>query len=220
MNSKLFSAALFTALSTAANAQDKEQPFVPNGWYVQLGPAYIAFDEDATIDTPAGTIPGANAEFENNFGVGLGIGYQFSEKWSAIFIFGTTPTTTVTGTGTLAGTTVGDIKYGPSVLALNYHIPTNKRFKPFVGAGLNYTKIFSTEDGAITNLEADDTFGFVLRAGFDYEITERHGLFFSANKVFASSTARGNAPGLGGAPVTADIDLDPLILHTGWSFKF
>lgn len=190
------------------------------GWYVQAGPTNVAFSEGASISAGGSTIPGAGATLSDNVTLGFGLGYRFSEAFSVIAIGGLPPTTTVRGTGPLAGITVGEVTYGPLIVAANYHFPTKGRFQPFVGAGVNYTLVFDTNDSGLTSLEADNAFGAVLRIGFDYMVNESDGLFFSANKVFVNTTARGNAVALGGAPVVAKIDLDPLILQAGWVHRF
>lgn len=190
------------------------------GWYLQSGPAGVAFNEGASIAAGGATIPGASATLSNNATLALGIGYRFSEKFSVIGILGIPPTTTVRGTGPLAGVTVGRVTYGPAILAANYHIPTKGRFQPFVGAGINVTKVFGTSDDGITSLDADDALGTVLRIGFDYMVDDRNGFFFSANKIFVNTKATGFAPALGGAPIEAQITLDPLVLHAGWVHRF
>ena len=108
----------------------------------------------------------------------------------------------------------------PLIVAANYHFPTQGKFQPFIGAGFNYTLILDTKDSGLTNLKAENALGGVLRLGFDYMVDDRNGLFFSANKVFVNTKATGNAVALGGAPVDAKIDLDPLILHAGWVHRF
>lgn len=190
------------------------------GWYLQLGPATVGFSEGASIAAGGSTIPGAGALLSDNATLGFGLGYRFTDTFSVIAIGGVPPTTTVKGTGPLTGVTVGDVTYGPLIVAGNYHIPTKGKFQPFVGAGINYTIVFDTKDSGLTNLKADNAFGGVLRLGFDYMIDENDGFFFSANKVFVNTTATGNAVALGGAPVRAKIDLDPLILHAGWVHRF
>jgi len=207
-------ALLGLSCAAPATAEDKL------GWYLQTGPASVTFSEDATIAAGGSTIPGANATLSDNATLAFGLGYRFSEALSVIAIGGVPPTTTVEGTGPLAGITVGEVTYAPLIVAANYHIPTKARFQPFVGAGVNYTMVFDTKDDGLTNLKAENAFGWALRAGFDYMVNETNGLFFAANKVFVSTKASGNAVALGGAPVDADIDLDPLILHAGWVHRF
>lgn len=206
------------ALGLAAAGSATAEPRL--GWYIQAGPAGVGFNEGASISAGGATIPGASAMLKDNVTLGIGIGYRFSDPWSVIAILGAPPTTTVKGTGPLAGVTVGDVTYGPLIVAANYHLPTRGKFQPFVGAGFNYTIVFDTKDGGITDLKAENAFGGVLRLGFDYMIDDRNGFFFSANKVFVNTRARGNATALGGAPVEAKIDLDPLILHAGWVHRF
>lgn len=190
------------------------------GWYIQAGPAGVIFDEGASIAAGGATVPGAGANLSDNATLALGIGYRFSEPFSVVAILGVPPTTTVKGTGPLAGVTVGDVTYGPLIVAANYHFPTQGKFQPFIGAGFNYTLILDTKDSGLTNLKAENALGGVLRLGFDYMVDDRNGLFFSANKVFVNTDATGNATVLGGAPVSAKIDLDPLILHAGWVHRF
>lgn len=74
---------------------------------------------------------------------------------------------------TLAGSfDAGSVKQLPPTLSLNYHFPTNSAWKPYVGAGLNYT-IFFDEDSPIDGLKVDNSFGVSLQAGLDYQITEK-----------------------------------------------
>lgn len=190
------------------------------GWYIQGGPAGVLFDEGASIAAGGATIPGASASMTDNATLALGVGYRFSEAFSVIGILGIPPKTTVSGTGPLAGVTVGKVTYGPAIFAANYHIPTNGKFQPYIGAGINYTKVFGTDDAGITSLKADDAFGAVLRVGFDYMVDDRNGFFFSANKIFVNTTATGIAPGFGNAAVKAKIDLNPLVVHAGWVHRF
>ena len=39
----------------------------------------------------------------------------------------------------------GSVKHLPPTLSLNYHFPTNSAWKPYVGAGLNYTIFFDEQ---------------------------------------------------------------------------
>ncbi len=64
----------------------------------------------------------------------------------------------------------GSVKHLPPTLSLNYHFPTNSVWKPYVGAGLNYTIFFDEE---LPGLELDNSFGIALQAGLDYMVTEK-----------------------------------------------
>ena len=66
----------------------------------------------------------------------------------------------------------GTVKQLPPTLSLNYHFPTNSAWKPYVGAGINYT-IFFDESSALGDLELDNSVGVALQAGLDYMVTEK-----------------------------------------------
>jgi outer membrane protein W len=76
--------------------------------------------------------------------------------------------------------------------------------------------VFDTKDSGISSLKADNVFGGVLWLGLDHMVDDSNGFFFSANKVFVNTKAKGNAVALGGLPVEAKIDLDPRIRKAGW----
>jgi len=205
---------LFSAL---ASAQASE----PAGWFLQLGVANVGFAESAEISLGGVPVEGSDASVTSNQSPVLAGGYQFSNGFSALAIVGPSPTTRIDGLGTLAGVDVGKVTYGPLILAVDYRVPTSGPFKPFFGLGLNYTLISNVRDGRdIKRLEADDAYGPTIRLGFDYMFSKRNGVFLSANKVFASTESTGIAPAFGNAPVEADIDLNPLIMHVGWIHRF
>jgi outer membrane protein len=187
------------------------------GWYIQAGPAHVALDEDASVSAGGAEIPGANLSFSDDSTIAFGLGYRFSEHVSIIGIVGVPPETTLKGSGSLEGLPVGKTKYGPSGLALDYHFNTQGAFQPFIGAGVSYAIMIDTKGDSVDNLDIENAFGSVIRVGFDYMISDSNGLFLSVNKLFMDTEATGT---LGGAPIKAEIDLDPLIVHAGWVHRF
>lgn len=196
----------------------------PKGWYLQLGPAVIDFNEGTSLSLGGAKVPGADVSVSREGTLGVGLGYFFTPNLSVILIGGTPPTSTIEGSGTIEGLTAGKIKYAPAILAGNYHFRQFEHFQPFVGGGITYTAILSEDSQDIADLKADSAWGGVVRAGFDYLIDDRQGIFFSAQKLFVSTSVSGvvasHVPGLAGAPVSADIDLNPLILHAGYTIRF
>lgn len=208
--------ALFGALPAAA--QEAGQ------WYLQAGPAAIRFHEGTALSLGGAGVPGAEANVSDENPLALGLGYFITPQISVIGIIGLPPTSTITGGGAITGLTPGKIKYGPSVFAANYHFNTGGRFQPFVGAGFTYTVVLDEKSRDLTDLKAENAFGGVLRLGFDYMIDDHQGVFFSAQKLFIDTTVTGtvasHVPGLAGAPAKAEIDLDPVILHAGYTYRF
>ncbi len=93
----------------------------------------------------------------------------------------------------------GSVKHLPPTLSLNYHFPTNSVWKPYVGAGLNYTIFFDEE---LPGLELDNSFGIALQAGLDYMVTEKGAVRLNVRWFDIDSDVS-----LGGTDVgTAEID--------------
>jgi outer membrane protein len=195
-----------------------------NGLYVDVGPAGILLDTNASINVAGSPLPHSNAHASNSVTPGLGIGYFIRPDISVEAWVGAPPTTTLTGQGTLSGLTLGKVTYGPSILVANYHFRQFGAFQPFLGAGISYTVVFGTHDDAITNLRVNNAVGASIRAGFDVMLSDQWGVFFSANKVFLGTNVSGNInpaiPLLGGAPVSAHITVNPLVLFAGVTYRF
>lgn len=115
---------------------------------------------------------------------------------------------------TLAGgVDAGSVKHLPPTLSLNYHFQTNSAWKPYVGAGLNYT-IFFDEQSPLGNLEADDSFGVSLQAGLDYMITDKGAIRLNVRWFDIDSDIS-----LDGSPIgTAQID--PWLVGVSYVHRF
>ena len=193
-----------------------------SGFYVDVGAAGLLFDTNASIDVAGSPLPGANLHASNNVTLGLGIGYFVTPNISLLTVLGVPPTTTLTGRGVLSGVTLGKVTYGPSMLVANYHFRQFGAFQPFLGAGVTYTVVFGTEDNAITNLKVSNSVGAVIRTGFDAMLSDRWGAFISLSKVFVATNASGNAAirPLVGAPISAHVSFNPLVLFSGVTYRF
>ena len=211
----------FVVLAMAGQAVQAAEPSPPSsGFYVNLGVAGLLFDTSASINAAGSPLRGSNLHASNNVTLGFGIGYFVTPDVSLLALLGVPPTTTLTGQGTLSGLTLGKVTYGPSMLTANYHFRQFGAFQPFLGAGLAYTIVFGTEDNTIVNLRVNNSIGAVIRGGFDVMFSDRWGAFMSVSKVFVSTNASGNAATLGGAPVSAHISFNPLVLFSGITYRF
>ncbi|HCF5534008.1 TPA: OmpW family protein [Pseudomonas aeruginosa] len=205
-------ASVLTAYGSMAHAADE------SNWWLRIGPGYIQFDEDVTLKAFGNTIPGAGADMKNNAALIGELGYRFAPNWSVALTLGNPPKTKLTGKGTADGLgTLGKAKYGPAGISLQYQFNEKGAFRPYLGAGLSYLKIFSSEDGAVQDLEIDDTWGPYFQAGAEYWFGEGYGVFLDVKKLYLETDAKGN---LGGAPAKTEVTLDPLVFQTGLVFKF
>ena len=72
------------------------------------------------------------------------------------------------------GTDIGSLKHLPPTLTLQYHYNALGAFKPYLGAGINYTRFSNVSftpavQAALQPSLGKNSFGLAAQAGFDYE---------------------------------------------------
>lgn len=125
-----------------------------------------------------------------------------------------------------AGVELGEVANSwifPPALTLTYHFDGMRGFKPYVGAGVQWIHFFNEKVGdnalGATNVEFDDAFGFTLQAGVDVELGDGWYLNADIKKSWLDTDVTWhNVPGLG--TVTANADIDPLIVSVGLGYRF
>lgn len=208
MKTKLIcAAALLAATATHVQAQDA------GPWSLRLGLSHIGMNESADISLGGATVPGASFTTDDDLTPTIGIGYRFSERFSAELTVGIPPTATLNGSGPLSGLELGKVTYGPAKLTGLYHFPEfGNGLDAYVGGGVNYTIIFDTSDGAIDGFDVDNAFAPIIQAGIEGPLGNKTGWFLDAKYIALETKARGT---VGGVPAEADITLDPLIVTAG-----
>lgn len=117
-------------------------------------------------------------------------------------------------TVSIAGTDVGTFKHLPPTLTLQYHFTPAAQLSPYVGAGVNYTRISSVKLlGGAADLE-NQSFGFAVQAGVDYKLDKNWSLNFDVKKVQIRSDVM-----VGGNKVST-VKLDPWLLGVGLGYRF
>jgi outer membrane protein len=204
-------AALALAGATAAHAEDASK------WFVHLGPAYVDPHEKGTVYVGGQLYPGAGVSLPGKWTVEGEVGYFITKHIALAAAAGYPPTFEVNGAGTLAGVTAGKITGGPAGIFLEYHPLRSGVVQPYVGAGAAFLLVFSTQDGALTNLTAKSAAGPAIGGGVDLMLNKKWGLFLDAKKAWVGTIAKGN---LGPAPVKADVRIDPMVYNAGVAFHF
>ncbi len=112
-------------------------------------------------------------------------------------------------------TKIGDTTLFPPTVLLQYHFDMGK-FKPYVGAGVNYTVFFdnSTTNG-FHNLKLNDAWGGAVQAGVDYHLS---GNWF-ANVDFKKLWV-GTEYNVDNGAVKGHVDIDPIIVGAGIGYRF
>jgi outer membrane protein len=105
------------------------------GFFLDVGPGALVFDASATIRAGGAVLPGATVKIDPNGTLITEFGYRWNNA-SVSLTGGIPPVATVNGAGSIAGLgELGRIRYGPVVLAAQYHFTQLGRFQPYVGAG-------------------------------------------------------------------------------------
>ncbi len=182
--------------------------------FVRARAIYVAPDESAT------TSIGGTVDIDNKVVPELDFTYFIADNIGLELIAATTKHNVV-GLGTALGASadLGSAWLLPPTLSLQYHFPMSngEAFKPYVGAGINYTFFYSEKEagGAITDFNLKDSVGFSLQAGMDFEIAENTFFNVDVKKLFLSTDAEIN-----GGAVTADVKINPWIIGAGIGRKF
>ena len=127
----------------------------------------------------------------NSFGFEMGINYFFNKNIVTQFALASSKHETIIQYSDFENHRykIGDVMQIPLNLIFHYHLQLNK-FKPFVGAGVNYTFFNVKEEvliGGVYGGEFDNNFGFVFQGGIDYEINKNWFVNFNIKQIFLST---------------------------------
>ena len=159
---------------------------------------------------------GGTAKVDNSVVPELDFSYFFTKNIAAELILATTRhNVKVVGSSAGANVDVGSAWLLPPTLTLQYHFDQFHGFKPYLGAGVNYTHFYNEKAGALDTVKYDDSFGVALQAGVDVHLQGNWYANLDVKKVFINTTAKFN-----GGAVRADVDIDPVIVGVGIGYRF
>lgn len=207
-----------------ANAQEnKTEDF--KRWQVRVRGVGVVPDESAKIG-----IIGGDVNISNTLIPELDFTYFFTKNISAELILGTTKhdvSTVGSDISAIGGPTSTDIDLGsvyllPPTLTLQYHFLTDQVFRPYVGAGVNYTLFYNEKQGSVVkDVKYDNAFGYAFQVGFDLMIDDTFFVNADVKKLFLKTdvTVDGSnlAPGLS---IPASVDINPWLIGLGVGMKF
>lgn len=114
----------------------------------------------------------------------------------------------------LGGASIGTFKHLPPSLLLQYHFTGLSGYKPYIGAGVNYTRITGVNLlGGGADLE-DDSWGGALQVGMDFPLDKNWSLNFDIKKVYIRSNV------FVGGVNQGTLKLDPLLVGVGLGYRF
>ena len=115
------------------------------------------------------------------------------------------------------GAKQGTIAALPPSLLVQYHFTDLGAFKPYVGAGVNYT--FFSKRSNILNGAArvdKDSFGLVAQVGLDYALTKNWSLNFDVKYVQMNTDVTLTGTGA----KQGKVNLDPMLYGIGIGYRF
>ena len=193
----LAAVALCTLMSGAAMAQQTtEGPWLVRARAVHLDSA----NKDST---------GLNLSVNDKWIPEVDITYFFNKNIAAELIL-TVPQRHTLSAG---GTAIGSLKHLPPSLLVQYHFTDLPGFKPYVGAGVNYTRFSSIRLPAGVDVDRN-SFGGALQLGVDIPVAKDVYLNFDVKKVYIKTdvSAAGNKIGT--------FKVDPVLFGIGLGWRF
>jgi len=194
--------AIAAATLTAGAAFAQESPWMVRARAVHIDPADRSspiggVTESDLITVSKKTIPE------------LDISYFFTPNWAAELVLTYPQKHTVK----VDGTSIGSFKHLPPTLTLQYHFLPNATFSPYLGAGINYTRISSVKLDNDINLEKN-SWGLALQAGFDVKLNRNWSINVDVKKVQIRSDVS-----MAGEQISR-VKLDPVLFGVGVGYRF
>lgn len=166
-----------------------------------------------------GVPPGADAETGNATTLLLTYERLVTPNLGVELVIGIPPTIKAKATGSVAylGDDVLSAKNVAPTLLVNYHFgATGDTFRPYLGAGINYTRFTNIKSKLANDVQMSDSTGLALQAGFDYAFSREWGLFASIAKVNVKS----KVVAAGATVLTTTIDFRPITYSVGAVYRF
>ena len=160
---------------------------------------------------------GGSASTTNDYVPELDFSYFFTKNIAAELILATTKHRVKVKDSTSGDLDLGTVWALPPVLTLQYHFNPDGQWKPYLGAGINYTITYADKKGgSVSQVSYSNEFGYAFQAGIDYQIDKKWSLNFDLKKVFVSTDITAN----NGAVNAKSTDLDPWVIGFGVGYTF
>ena len=117
------------------------------------------------------------------------------------------------------GAEIGTLKHLPPTLTLQYHFTGLGEFKPYVGAGVNYTRFSSVEfspavQAALNPSVDQNSFGLAFQVGADYKVAKNTYINLDVKKVQIRTDVLSNGAKVG------EFRVDPWLIGLGVGWRF
>jgi outer membrane protein len=198
MTMKKILIAAAVGLLVAGQVAAQESPWLVRARVVHLDMA----NKDST---------GLNLTVDNKVIPEVDVSYFFNKNVAAELILTVPQQQTVSA----SGADIGNFKHLPPTLTLQYHFTNFNGYKPYVGAGVNYTKV--NQVNLVTGHKLDgDSLGAALQVGVDVPLTKQVSLNFDVKKVYLQTGVYDGTTGV----KAGTLKLDPVLVGVGLGYRF
>ena len=202
-------AAVASLAPIAAQAQAEENP-----WMVRVRAVDLLWNNGQT-----GIAQTANIKAKDQWIPEFDVSYFFTKNIAAELVLTWPQQINIYGNVGAGQQNVGKITALPPSLLAQYHFTDLGAFKPYVGAGVNYTIFGNRQNfyGPGAGLQVEpSSFGFVGQIGMDYMLDKNWGL----NVDVKYATMATNVQAVAGGANLGKLTLNPWMPAVGVTYKF
>ncbi len=196
---------------TAQEKKEDTKKVATKKWQARFRWVTVVPNESATIQVIGGDVDISTTTIPE-----LDFTYFFTENIAAELILGTSKHNVKAEKTALGTVDLGSVWLLPPTLNLQYHFNLGN-FRPYVGAGVNYTFFYDVDPGAVKDVEYENAFGFGGQLGFDYDLNDTWFLNVDAKYLQLGTDVTVKT---GAANVPATVDINPLLIGFGVGMRF
>ncbi len=189
-----------------------------DSWMVRVRALYLD-PADKSDAIPSLAVPSDAITVNDKWFPEVDVSYFFTKNIAAelVLTYPQRHTVTVQQSALGGAVDIGTFKHLPPTLTLQYHFAPDGNFRPYVGAGVNFTNIsdVNLEIPTVGRLNLDRTsFGAAFGAGFDYRLDRNLFLNVDVKKVYIGADVT-----LDGSKVS-EVSVDPVLFSLGLGWRF
>ena len=220
MKKTLIASLIAAGLASAFGAQAADENVSP--WLVRLR----AINIDPQSSSTAGVVLPENAiSVENRWVPELDISYFFTKNIALELVLAYAyHNVAVNAPGVYSGG-VGNVQVLPPTLLVQYHFDwEGNPFKPYVGAGLNFTWFTNSNlavplfPGKLPLSISSTSVGAALQVGADYKLTKNWYLNADFKYIWMNTDVTSDNPGP--KLVNSKLDINPMVYGVGVGYRF
>lgn len=210
---KSFTAAAVCLASLLASATSHAQS---SPWLVRVRALHID-PANKSEPIPSLAVPADAIHVKDRWVPELDISYFFTKQIAAELVLAFTKLDARVTSSAVGAFDAGSFKALPPTLTIQWHFLPDGQFRPYVGAGLNYTRLSSVKlgNGVTGPLELDrNSFGPAIQAGADIGLGGPWSLNIDVKKAWIRTDLKS------GGTKLSTLKVDPWLVGVGVGYRF